>query len=419
MNEHLLQYIWMHRLYDAKQLETTDRQPITVIHPGQLNKDQGPDFLHARIRINHVELIGSVEIHTHTSHWNNHGHTGDAHYNNVVLHVVWEHDVEFNLSIPVLILKGRVPSVLLTKYSNLSGENTKITCTALIGGVPELIVFNWKERMLAERLTMKAEGIQMMLSKVTQNAEEVFWQMIFRNMGLPVNADAFDSIFRSVSFRILLQCSQRIQVIEALLLGQAGLLEDTFENDYLSMLQKEYHYLQRKFGLNKPDLLLSYLRMRPAHFPVIRIVQLAMLIHTRPDLYSQIFLMKSVQEMRKILSVTTNDFWHHRYSLRQTSAFKEKKLGSRMADILLINTFLPFRYMLALRQKNQVEQTSVFEYYMQMNAERNAITDEWKRLGVSVKNALDAQALMHLRKNYCNLKRCLECAIGNHILKTE
>jgi hypothetical protein len=419
MNEHLLQYIWMHRLYDAKQLETTDRQSITVIHPGQLNKDQGPDFLHARIRINHVELIGSVEIHTHTSHWHHHGHTGDAHYKNVVLHVVWEHDVEFHLPIPILILKGRIPAVFLQNYAYLFRKADTIPCASLIKDVSDLTISKWKERMMAERLMMKDNEIQKRLLPARQNDEEVFWLFIFRTMGLPVNADAFEAIFGSISFRLLRQCSQRILVMEALLLGQAGLLEDDFEDDYLIMLQREYHYLKRKYRIQKPALLLSHLRMRPAHFPAIRLAQIAMLMFMKRDLFKEIVMIDEVEKMKKQLTIVANDFWHHHYSLKHKSLLREKQIGDLMADMILINTILPFRYLIGVRQKNETVQMKIFDLYMQIKAEENKIVNEWKRLGIGIKNAFDTQALLHLKKNYCLHNRCLECAIGNHILKTD
>jgi hypothetical protein len=418
MNEHLLQYIWQHRLYDAQQLITEDHQPVVVIHQGTHNKDQGPDFLYARIRINEIELIGSVEIHIKTSDWKKHGHTGDDHYKNVILHVVWEHDTEFDLSIPVLVLRGRVSNVLLGQYSTMMAKNNHIPCAPHLNKTDRLILEQWKERMLAERLLNKVAMIRAIADKSKHYEEEIFWLLIFRNMGMPVNTDALETIYRSVPFKVWMQCRMRIQVIEALLLGQANLLSCDQEDDYMIMLQQEYRHIKRKYDLRSPQLLISNLRMRPAHFPLMRMVQLAMLWYMHPDLYAYMMHADSVDEMRKKLMVSAYDFWQYHYSLSAPSKRREKQLGHTMADLLLINSILPFRYFKAMQSKNETEKEKVICLYYEIPAEHNAIMRRWKSLGIDAHKAADSQGLLHLYKNYCASKRCLECAIGSSIIRS-
>ncbi|MFN5334955.1 MAG: DUF2851 family protein [Bacteroidota bacterium] len=417
MNEHLLHYIWLHRLFNLRGLSTEDNQSILIVHPGQYNKDQGPDFLHARIQIGGIEFSGSIEIHVKTSDWYQHDHTGDPHYKNVVMHVVWEHNVPFDQTIPVLCLNGRVPLFLLHQYDHLMSKNQMIPCATQITKVKPLIVSMWKERMFAERLTMKTEQLNALLIQNKQNEEEGFWQMIFRAMGMPVNSDAFETIFKNIPFRIWLQSSGVIQVIESLLLGQAGLLDDEFEDAYLKMLKREYVFYKKKYSLQSLYLLLSNLRMRPAHFPAIRLAQLGMMMHQYPDLYSRMMQCDSVVAMKQIVMVTANDFWHYHYSVKQKSDFREKQLGEQMASLILINAVLPFRYLLASNKRNIPEQLKVIEFFTQIKSERNRITQGWHQLGVEADRAFDSQALIHLHKHYCQHKRCLECAIGKEILK--
>ncbi len=417
MNEHLLQYIWLHRFFNMRALQTEDHQPVILIHQGIHNKNQGPDFLHARMRIGGIELAGSVEIHVKTSHWYQHAHSGDIHYNNVILHVVWEHDMPFEKDIQVLSLKGIVPKHIILHYETLMTRNQSIPCENQIKAVKPLIIEMWKERMFAERLTVKTAQLITLLKQNKQNEEEGFWQMIFRAMGTPVNSDAFESIFRSVSLKIWLQSADRIQVVEALLLGQAGLLNDHFDDDYLMMLKKEFGYLKKKYVLQDVHLLLSNLRMRPAHFPMIRLVQLAMILHQHPDLLTQMSGCTTVTQMKKILMVTANDFWHRHYALKEKSVYKEKQVGDEMASRILANAVLPFLYLQAEKKRNIPEQLRVMEFFTQLKPERNHITKRWVQMGIRSDHAFDAQSLLHLHKNYCLEKRCLDCAIGREILK--
>jgi len=417
MNEHLLHYIWLHRLFNLRGLSTEDKQSVLILHSGQYNKDQGPDFLHARIRIGGIELVGSVEIHVKTSDWYQHAHTGDPHYNNVILHVVWEHNVPFEYTIPVLCLNGRVSLFLLHEYRHLMSKNQMIPCANQIAKVKPLIVSMWKERMFAERLTMKTEKLNSLLIHNKQNEEEGFWQMIFRAMGMPVNSDTFEAIFKNIPFKIWLQSSSRIQVVEALMLGQAGLLKEDFEDSYLKMLKREYDFYKKKYSIPDVHLLLSNLRMRPAHFPAIRLAQLSMMMHQYPDLYFRMMQCDSLEAMKKIIMVTANDFWHYHYSVKQGSDFREKQIGDQMAVLILINAVLPFRYLQASNQRNIPEQLKVIEFFTKIKSERNRIMQGWKQLGVEADSAFDSQALIHLHKHYCQHKRCLECGIGKDILK--
>jgi hypothetical protein len=417
MNEHLLQHVWLHRLYDAAPLLTIDGQKIVVLDPGQHNRHQGPDFLHARIKINDIELVGSVEVHLKTSMWDRHHHTGDKHYQNVILHLVWQHDKDFDPSIPVLSLEGRLSKLLLEKYTRLMTHSGSISCASRLQNVSPLVVSQWKERILVERLLQKATQVEQLLNRLNGNTEAVFWCLLFRNMGMPVNADAFESIFFSVSFSVWKKVAERIQVIEALLLGQCGLLEEVSGEHYLVLLKKEYQFLQQKYELTAPALLVSTLRMRPAHFPVVRLAQTAMLLHEKRNLFSIVEREIKLPAIRQIFKVTANDFWHHHYSVSHPTVFREKQLGMNMIHSLIINTVLPFRFMIALRKKDTEQQEWVLQMLRELKAEKNHIMTYWKEAGLEIVSAADSQALLGLYSNYCRHKKCLSCAIGAAILK--
>lgn len=419
MNERLLQFIWQHLYFQKDQLSTYDGLPVHILFQGTLNHHQGPDFLHARLLINQITWAGNIELHLKTSDWNKHGHSNDEHYNNTILHVVWEHDVHEPQQIPLIELKNRVSAALLNQYNTLMQQTTFIPCENQLNKAGELVWSSWKERMIAERLYEKNEKIHQLLKETNGHWEETFWQLLARNFGITVNADAFESVAKTITVAQLAKNKHQIHQLEALLLGQAGLLNEHFTEDYPILLQKEYLHLQKKYKLQPSRQLLSFLRMRPSNFPTIRLAQLAMLIHQSSHLFSKIIEAPTIETIQQLLSVTANDYWHYHYQLNQPSAYRKKQLGKVMIENILINTIIPVLFAYALHNNKEQLKLKALDWLQQLPVEKNSITKKWEATGVQHKTAYDSQALLYLKKNYCNQKHCLNCAIGNSILKKE
>ncbi len=336
MTEKLLQFIWQFRHYNANQIVDTNGDKIEVIRPGTLNTNQGPDFLDARIKINNTEWAGNVELHINASDWDLHQHSKDLNYKNIILHVVWKNNKELQLPFSTLELQPFVSVLLLNKYESLMQSTQFIACGQQISSIPYLHMAAWKERLLTERLQQRSRYISDLLQQNEQHWEEVFWWMLARNFGVKVNADAFEAIARSISITILAKHKNQIHQLEALLLGQAAILDTNFDEDYPKMLKREYEFLQKKYTLQKPHLPLFQLRMRPANFPSIRLSQLAMLIHCSSHLFSIVREAKELTEVTAHLQVTANDYWHYHYNLDEPVAFKKKTLGAQMVQNICI-----------------------------------------------------------------------------------
>lgn len=417
MNEHLLQFIWQHLYFNKEQLTTVYGDAVNILSQGMLNQNQGPDFLHAKILINQVTWAGNIELHIKTSDWDKHGHSGDEHYNNIILHVVWEHDRPDLQTIPVLELRNRISSSLLQRYNLLMQQNEFIPCQSQLSVVPELVWMSWKERMIAERLFQKHEKINQLLTETNHHWEEVFWQLLARNFGVPVNADAFELIAKTIPVTLLAKHKHQVQQLEALLLGQAGLLNDEFKDDYPIMLQREYRFLQQKYQLRPVKQLLSFLRMRPSNFPTIRLAQLAMLIHESSHLFSKLTEVDDVNTIRQLLAVTANDYWHYHYTLTEPTGFRKKQMGKMMIENILINTIIPVLFAYAEHQEKTKLKQKAIQWLQELPKEKNSITQKWEAAGINHETAFDSQALLYLKKNYCNARHCLSCAVGNSILK--
>jgi Protein of unknown function (DUF2851). len=419
MTEKLLQFIWQFQYFNRSHLTTVQGDLLEIIFPGTLNTHQGPDFNNAQIRIGNTILAGSIEIHLKSSQWLEHGHDSDKNYHKVILHVVMEDDLSLNNSIPVLELNGRVSRIMLDQYSRLMNYSTSIPCASSLSSVKDIVWLGWKDRLMAERLTRKSEFIFNMAKENKFHWEETLWWMIARNFGIKVNADAFEAMARSLTINLLAKHKNQIHHLEALLLGQAGLLDKDFQDDYLMLLKREYQFLRKKYNLNPIKIPVHFLRMRPGSFPTIRLAQLAMLIQQSNHLFSQLLEKSDCKEIRNLLSVTANDYWLYHYLPDQPSPYKVKRIGSDMIDNLIINTIAPVLFAYGSQIKEEKFKEKAIRFLQETNSENNQITKEFKLAGIVSGSAFDSQMLIELRTNYCDSRNCLRCAVGNWLLKTQ
>ena len=248
MTERLLQYIWQFQYYNKGELTTTEGESLQIVNPGQFNTNQGPDFLDGQIRIDITLWAGSIELHINSSDWRNHKHSEDKNYNNVILHVVWKHDIALRLPFPTLVLEDRVPKILLDKYDELMHSPGFIPCEKTIHKVEEIKLLSWKERLLVERLEGKSKQIFDFLQQNQHHWEETFWWLLARNFGARLNTDAFEKVARSLPVSTLSKHKSQPIQLEALLFGQAGLLEKKFEESYPIMLRKEFRFLKKNIN---------------------------------------------------------------------------------------------------------------------------------------------------------------------------
>ncbi|HXS56804.1 MAG TPA: DUF2851 family protein [Hanamia sp.] len=422
MREDILQYIWKFQYYNRAELSGASGDVITVIHPGQHNTNQGPDFTGARIKINDTLWAGNIELHINSSHWNLHRHSADQNFNNIILHVVWNHDQEIKdahgNNLPTLELQTRVSKLLLDRYRQMMDATQFIPCENQTHQLSKLSMDSWKHRLVAERLMARSLKIFDTLKETNDHWEEVFWWKIAANFGLKVNSDLFQKIAQTLPVTLLAKHKNSIIQLEALLFGQAGLLENEFVEKYPSMLRKEYQFYQKKYKLAPVDGALFFLRMRPANFPTIRLAQLAMLIHQSEHLFSRIKETDSLVEIKKMFELIANDYWHYHYNFDEEKEYKEKTLGKQMVDNIIINTVVPMLFSYGLHHNEEHFKEKAIGWLSEISAEKNAITTGFEKLGFANKNALDSQALLQLKNEYCDPKFCLSCSIGNSIFKS-
>jgi hypothetical protein len=422
MKEDFLHYLWKYQLLDISQIQTTQRESLAVISPGLHNQDAGPDFSNARIQINDQTWVGTVEIHLKSSDWYWHQHENDPKYDTVILHVVWDHDVEVFMKnekvLPTLELKDLVSADLLEKYQNLSQSSVLwIPCEQQIHRVDDFVRNHWMERLYIERLERKSLLIQTLLKQTHNDWDAVLFVLLAKNFGLNKNGEAFFQLAKSIPFSVLRKESHDAEKLNALFFGQAGFLEETLQESYFLELKKEYQYLKRKYHL-KPlsKQQFHFFRMRPSNFPTIRMAQLAALYTRSQSLFAQLMKAQSVEAMYALFDVSLNFFWRTHYTFAKASKMTHKKLTTSFIDLLIINTILPLKFAYQ-RVLGNADEHGLISLLESLKPEKNAIISKFEELKIPVQNAFDSQALLELKNNYCAPKRCLECAIGNQLLK--
>jgi hypothetical protein len=421
MQEDFLHYIWLHKKINALHLKTTQFESLEILSVGQHNINSGPDFFNAQLKIGGQLWAGNVEIHIKSSDWFVHNHETDKAYDNVILHVVWEHDTEIfrkdNSIIPTLELKQYLNQDVLKNYNKLfSAKNKWINCEADFTEIEGFILDNWLERVYFERLERKSKTINEFLQKSKNNWEAVLFLMLTRNFGLKVNGEAFFSLANSIDFAIIRKLQNNNQALESLLFGQAGLLEEDIQEPYFLELQKEYQFLKQKFQLNNSLVTpIQFFRLRPQNFPTIRLSQLASLYYKNQNLFSKIIEIDTIDGFYKLFSVGASEFWKTHYTFQKTSKLSQKKLSKSFIDLLLINTIIPIKFSYAMHVNEEINET-IIKLLQQIPSEKNSIVTAFNNLKQVSKSALQSQALIQLKTEYCDKNKCLQCAIGNALI---
>ncbi len=421
MKEDFLHYLWRVRRFDVRNLQTTDGDRVEILQTGALNTHSGPDFQNVQLRIGDVLWAGCVEMHVKASDWLAHSHQKDAAYNNVILHVVYDADLPadaISQKFPCLELKKYIPEGVYQQYWRLLHSEDWIPCRNLFPAVSSIVKSSWIDRLTAERLEARTAEIDAALDQNRGNWEETFYQFLARRFGARLNAQPFDALARATPNRILSKHRDHLFQLEALLFGQSGLLEHDFEDDYPQSLKKEYAFLRSHYQLAPMEpVAWKFARLRPSSFPTVRIAQLAALAHQSIHLFSKLLEANSVEEAEKLLAVQLKSYWLTHYVFDKLSLPRAKSLGKSAIHILIINTVAPFLFTYGKHLGNDSFKEKALRWLEALPPEENYIIEGWEKLGERPKSAYETQGLIQLKTLYCEKKRCLECAVGNAILK--
>ncbi|MCB6675328.1 DUF2851 family protein [Bacteroides intestinalis] len=421
--ELLLHYVWKHKIFPLKMLQTTTGEPVEVIDAGLPNTNAGPDFFNAKLKIGGTLWVGNIEVHTLASDWMRHGHDKDAAYDNVILHVAETVDCEvFRANgVPVPQLQLPCPDPVRQRYDELSHAEIYPPCYSILSSLPKLTVHSWLSALQVERFEQKARVIATRLERYNNHWEDVFFITLARNFGFGLNGDAFEAWASRLPFRAIDKHRDDLFQVEAFFFGQAGLLDEELPDadGYYRKLQKEFRYLQHKFELSVPMTATQwrFLRLRPGNFPHVRLAQLANLYYKERSLFSRIMEADTLEAVRKLLTVTTSPYWEEHFNFRKVSSSREKQVGKNAQNLIIINTVIPFLYAYGLHKADELLCERATGFLESLKAEDNHIIRHWSGAGLPVSTAADSQALLQLQKEYCDKKDCLRCRFGFEYLR--
>lgn len=421
MKEDFLHYLWRFKKFDTLNLKTSNNEDITISNVGQYLELAGPDFFNAQITIGDQKWAGNVEIHLKSSDWYVHHHEKDAAYENVILHVVWEHDTEIfrknNVEIPVLELKKYIDNTALDNYELLMTPKSWIFCEKQLNSIDDFVIKNWQERLFFERLERKSKPIEELLGQTNNDWEAVLFILLAKNFGLNTNGDIFFKIANSIPFSIIRKESFEQENLEALMFGNAGLLYSEKEDNYFKDLKFRFDYLSHKYQIERSSFEpVQFFKHRPDNFPTIRLSQLASLYHTEQNLFSKISAIESLDSIYVLFKVGASDYWQEHYQFDKKSPTKKKNISKSFVDLIVINTIIPVLFAYAKSQGKEISE-NLIELIIKISPEKNAIIDKFSSFGIKSINAFETQSLLQLKNEYCNKSKCLECAIGMELLK--
>lgn len=422
MNEKILHFIWKYQLFSSKQLATSQNEMVEIKNVGFQNFNAGPDFLNASIRIDNQLWVGNIEIHIKSSDWYLHNHHLDENYKAVILHVVWEHDSEVynphQQIIPTLVLSEFVNPDFLKRYQEFNSSNPKwILCENELKNIAKFTIQNWLEVLFIERLERKSVEINQLLFTFKNDWETVLFVLLAKNFGVKINSEAFLQLAQSINFQVIRKEKNNLIVLEALLFGQAGFLSDNVEDAYYKKLQNEYQYLISKYGL-KPlsSSTFHFFRLRPLNFPTIRLAQLAGVINAAKSLFSKLMEAETKEEIYSIFKTQTSEYWDTHYTFGKESKNNKKSISNAFVDTLIINTIIPLKFAYSSKKGTELNE-HLIALMESIKPEKNLIIDTFSLFGIKAENAIQTQAMLQLKNEYCNKNNCLNCSIGNEILK--
>ena len=423
--ERLMQYIWQYRLYPTAEMVTVDGKRVEILDPGLLNRDAGPDFFNAKITIGGQEWVGNIEIHVRASDWKRHGHDTDPAYDSVILHVVEKDDAQIRRAdgnvIPQLVMT--CSHDFSARYQDMVNNPAReLPCGPELPKIPQINISDWFTSLAYERLYQKCDRIERLLTQYNGNWIEVIYVVLARALGFSTNSEPFELLAKSTPLKHMLHYSDSPEQIEAMLFGQSGLIDKAHAGDdeYAEMLRHEYEFMKVKFGLRpSSNIVWKMARMRPQNFPHRRIATLAAMVTKHFALGNKILAIKNEEEARALFDINLRGYWARHFNFSPTTVPTGKALSHSSITVLLINVVAPILYAYGTYTGDSTRQEIAISLLQSLKPERNSIIDIYERAGLKATDAFTTQAMIQLRREYCQQRKCLFCRIGHKLLSSK
>ena len=418
MREEFVQTVWKYQLFNRQELRTSKGESVEIIHQGFLQHHSGPDFSAARILIDGMLWVGNVEIHVTAKEWNQHRHFVDPAYDNVILHVVYTDDHEIcktytGRELPCLEISSRIPQDILDRYEQLASDFRVFPCAKVWQKIPYVEINDWLVQLALQRVEEKLTSVKFRLIDTKYHWEQVCFELIAKQLGFHVNAEPMLRLARTLPIEIIQKNADQPGIVEALLFGQAGMLNRNFHDEYPNQLKRDYLYLKKKYQLQEIDQSTwKFARLRPLNFPTIRIAQLAALLTHQSNFFQSCLNISDTKSLVEKFKQEINPYWLNHYVFDKESKNCRKLLGQESIENVLMNTVVLLCFSYGQYKNESIYVSKAIEYLESLSPENNVYTNMFKDLGFRINNALQSQGLRFLWQYYCDEKKCLNCSIG-------
>ncbi len=423
MNEQFLQHIWKYNLWQQHNAKLSTGENVSIVNPGIHNFDSGPDFTNARIKVGEEIWAGNVEVHIKSSDWYLHNHQSDKAYDNVLVHVVYKHDKDIVTSSGRIIpaLEIRFDEKLLIKYEQLINSERWIACEESLTSIEPMIIRHFVTSLTIRRLERKTEQLDLLYNESNNDFAQTLFISLAKSLGTKLNALPFELLAKSIPINILIKHKDELFIIEALLFGMAGMLdENDVDEDYYLSLKKEFAFQKHKYKLKPIEKhLWKFLRIRPQNFPSVRLAQLSLWLTNHVHKISEVVNIVEHSQLKDFFNVATSPYWETHYRFGVQSRNEKKNLGHESVDLILINSVIPFIFAYGKWKGDEMYCNRAIALLENINAEKNKIIENWSKRKVVAENAYESQGLIELKNEFCTKKRCLDCVIGNRLIIDE
>lgn len=391
MKETFLHYLFETRIL-GKSFQTTNGDSLEVLSFGKLNKSSGPDFLEASLRLQNKIWAGNIEFHVKSSDWLKHGHQNDEAYNNVIAHFVYEHDVEIysgEYLLPVVELKENIKSRNIDKGKNFQVNKSQLLCEKSFPNVDLEVVKNQLELALDQRLKRKRDEVIKLMRLHANDQKRVMLILIAKSLGGKYNSSPMEALISKIDFTTLSRLTDSFSHTRSYTLGLSGIESD-----------EKFKYLKELYQLHSMSKVeWKTYGMRPPSQPKYRLLQLAAILH----------------EFEMIDLYADKKQWRAYFNFPE--AENVPALSDNYFNLILINAIVPFLEAISWFKGDEILSKKARELLIDLKPENNSIIQEWIRLGLKPENAKESQALIELKNQYCNEKKCLICGIGKSVLE--
>ena len=411
--------------------QTTDGKEVEVIDAGLYNyQGNAPDFFNAKLRIDSTLWVGNVSVLENASDWYLYGMDKDKSYDNVVLAVVGNADSDIINSKGdyISVMPMEVPQKVTKRYLMLASDQGQAVCHQNVKeNITRLTLRSWLSAIQTERLEWQTEEIRRR-AKEFGGWDAACFVTIARTFGMGVNGDLMERWAKSIPMSAIEQRADDLFQLEALFLGQAGLLEldtipEQFQHDalnegYFAKLRNEYLYLAHKYSL----LPLDGKQWKPMgkgsnRNPHQAFSFLANMYYQRKTSLQSMLACETAKKVTSLLNVSATPYWQIRSHFGAECKTCVKHLSVERLNLIVINAVVPMLFAYGREMGNEVYCDRAFDLIEQCKAETNAITKHWEQYGIKNENAGDSQALIQQQREYCDKRRCLRCRFGYEFLR--